>query len=569
MSPTFIPPLRLDTISHDSERRVAEALSGLTPEWVVMHSYPWLRPERDTHDAPLREGEADFVLIHPAWGLIVVEVKGGDLELRHRVWRRGGKEIKDPFRQAARNRHALLDAIEDRTRRGVQRGMFTHGDVVILPHHRGHGDLPHDADPRTLIGAHQLGDLEHRLTEASRAFGERPRMDHATFQRLLNALLPTFRVLRCASVDITAEAARLVELTEAQHAALTGLLATRRALIEGVAGSGKTLLAIEFAITLAERGEKVLLLCFNKHLATWMQERLANEPRLRDAAGSACAANFHQLAIAAARAAGLSFDVGGAEEGRFWQQEAAMMLSQAVGLLEGTDGDLRADAVIVDEGQDFEPDWWVPIDELCGGADGRLYVFLDQLQRLRDGAGAPDTAFDAKLHLDTNCRNTRLIAATARGLGDAPMRVLAGAPRGEAPALRRAPNHDAVRGLVEADLRELLLEGTRLDQIALIGPAAWRRGVLAKVEAIAGAPLTDDAARWRTGEALLVTTARAFKGLEADIIVLYDAGAFGNLFTARDLYVAVTRAKHRLFISAPPGEARAALELTVAGACAS
>ena len=40
-----------------------------------------------------------------------------------------------------------------------------------------------------------------------------------------------------------------------------------------------------------------------------------------------------------------------------------------------------------------------------------------------------------------------------------------------------------------------------------------------------------------------MTTARSFKGLEADVVILYDLGDFGKLFRREDLYVACTRAK--------------------------
>ena len=51
-----------------------------------------------------------------------------------RQWWRGAREMRDPFEQARRNRYALLDAIEDRTRKRIHRRLFTHGDAVVFPH---------------------------------------------------------------------------------------------------------------------------------------------------------------------------------------------------------------------------------------------------------------------------------------------------------------------------------------------------------------------------------------------------------------------------------------------------
>lgn len=146
----FIPDVATSDIVHDSERVVYDALRGLPTGFVVLHSFPWLRPTRDLAGEPLREGEADFVILHPDRGLLVIEVKGGQPELKGRTWWRGGKEMRDPFDQARRNRYALLDAIEERTRKRVHRNLFTHGDVVVFPHASVSGPLPVNSDSRIL-----------------------------------------------------------------------------------------------------------------------------------------------------------------------------------------------------------------------------------------------------------------------------------------------------------------------------------------------------------------------------------------------------------------------------------
>jgi superfamily I DNA/RNA helicase len=81
-----------------------------------------------------------------------------------------------------------------------------------------------------------------------------------------------------------------------------------------------------------------------------------------------------------------------------------------------------------------------------------------------------------------------------------------------------------------------------------------------------GVPLIDDAIDWRRGAGVLVTTARAFKGLEADVVIAYGLAGFGALFTPTDLYVAWTRARHRLILICQSGEIRAAVEAALAEA---
>jgi hypothetical protein len=561
----LIPMIDPEQVEHDSERRALRALARLPNAYVVMNSYPWLRPQRDRPDAVLREGEADFVVLHPTRGLLVVEVKGGACELEGRVWTRAGAAIRDPFDQARRSRYALLAAVEERTRGAVHRDMFTHGDLVMFPHHTLSGALPLNADPRTAVDESGLADLEQRVLDAFEAWGGLRGPPPAVFERLKAALLPSLRLVRCSSADIATEAERMVQLTHDQHAVLRGLVGSRRVLIEGVAGSGKTLLALEYAFTLAEQGSRVLLLCYNRHLAAWMAERIAAEPRLAGAPGSVEAANFHRYALRLAKAAGVEFEVP-SDARQFWEEEAALLLEQAIEYLRGGPEEPRFDAVIVDEGQDFAPDWWVTVEELCGGSSGALYVFLDVVQSLRPSGGLPKVSMPAQLTLDVNCRNTRRITRSGAALGKVQVRVLEGAPEGVEPVLRRPASSRAAQDAVIAEVRGLLKVGVRPSQIAILGPAALEQGSLRGVERIDGVPLTSDAMTWRRSSALLVSTARAFKGLEADVVVLYDLNTFGDLFTRADLYVAWTRARHRLVVVCQPGEVSAEIELALAEA---
>lgn len=564
---TMLPAVRHEEIVHDSERLVYEALEALPAPYVVMHSYPWLRPNRSLLHEKLREGEADFLVLHPQRGMLVIEVKGGEPRLDGRTWYRGRNEMRDPFDQARRNRYALLDAVKERTKGRLDRGSFTHGDVVVFPHHRYRGALPLNADPAILIDAGGLRDLTARIDAAFTAWGgQRGPHTPDDYRALLDALLPKLQLIRCVGADIDAEGAKLLRLTTDQQATMRGLLASDRVLVEGGAGSGKTLLALEFAVSLAEQGSRALLLCYNRHLAAWLQEQAAAEPRLRQADGVLTIATFHSFALQVARAARVDFDVPKTDAEEFWNSEAPMVLEQAIDVLSGTPGEVSFDAIIVDEAQDFFTDWWVTIEGLLVGRDkGRLYVFMDLHQSLRGVQTRPPVALPARFKLDTNCRNTRAIARSAARFIGVDVTLLPSAPDGEAPAVHKASSAHSHSGLVQNELRRLFGMGVAPSQIALIGPRNLQNGSLSRVTAVERAPLVADAAAWRLGEGVLVTTSRAFKGLEADIVILYDLYSFNELFTRTDLYIAWTRAKHRLVAICHGAEVREQIEAALAG----
>ena len=78
---TMYPP-RFPSGSPTSERNVYEALQGLDDDWLVFHSVGW----QGARHGKQGDGEADFVIAHPRKGVMVVEVKGGNVEIRDGRW---------------------------------------------------------------------------------------------------------------------------------------------------------------------------------------------------------------------------------------------------------------------------------------------------------------------------------------------------------------------------------------------------------------------------------------------------------------------------------------------------
>ncbi len=564
----FIPETAVEDINYDSERVVFEALQLLPAGYVVLHSFPWLRPNRNLTSEPLREGEADFIILHPERGLLVLEVKGGSPSLKGRTWTRDGKEMRDPFDQARRSRYALLDAIEERTGRRINRGLFTHGDVVVFPHVRYQGELPLNTDPRVVVDATGLEGMVSRIDGAFAAWCRTPtHISPTQFVELLDALMPKLRLMRCTGAELNAENQRIIQITLDQRATLLGLMENERVLIEGTAGSGKTLLALEFALSLADRGQRVLFLCYNRDLAAWLQEQARQDVRSRRVGAQLEISTFHSYALALARRAKVEFEVPSYDAQAFWDNEVPLILEQAQEVLTSCGQAQVFDAVVIDEAQDFAPDWWVTIESLSRtGRAGRLYVFLDLNQSLRGNTQLPPVPLPARFRLTTNCRNTKAIARSGAALANIDVRLLPGSPVGDDPALRRAASANAEAGLILVEIRQMLGQGIAPHRIVVIGPASRSNGSLAHHDEVAGVPFIDDASEWRRNKGVLVTTARSFKGLEADIVIVYGLSNYSGFFTQTDLYVAWTRARHRLILVCQPGAIRLSTEAALAAA---
>ena len=154
------------------ERLLYDALrSQLDKRFTVFHSYPWLRRWRGDQDRPLQEGETDFLVLHPELGALVIEVKGGDVECDQRgAWSRrtsaGSKPIQNPFLQARKNMHALLELVDNRGRGEVRRGDLSYGYAVAFTQCDYRGQLPADADPHIVITSRHLDDVSAAVGRA-------------------------------------------------------------------------------------------------------------------------------------------------------------------------------------------------------------------------------------------------------------------------------------------------------------------------------------------------------------------------------------------------------------------
>ncbi len=549
----MLPDVPLDQIKYGSERIVYEALQSQLPKaYTVLHSYPWLRPERAIYGHPLREGEADFVVLHPERGMLVLEIKGGELVLEDHCWYRqtsnGLQRIKDPFEQASRNKFALMDLVEKRSRIKRENWNLIYGTAVVFPQHNYAGQLPTNADRAIIVDRRDMDSMTKAIERAYASWTGAPRiLSKSKYNLLLDVLLPKFKLVRPLAPDLEYANQQIYELTTEQQAAFKGLYENNRVLVKGAAGSGKTVLALQRALAYASEGKRCLFVCFNKELAIWLQEQVKSDPVYRSYADRIRIEHFHRLAYRLARQAKLPFSApsDGERQQAFWDEEVPDILEQAATILSVTE-DCRYDAIVVDEAQDFCEMWWYSLVHsfLEDPEESPLYAFYDPNQSLRETATPPPIEFGVYYNLTYNCRNTKHIAHTSAAFIELESHVLDKLPLGEKPILLRAGNRQEQRKSVMAQLTRLISrERLKPEQIVVIGPTIKNKGSLSSVYNVAGIPLVTSAEAWRRNEGILVTTTRSFKGLEADVVIVYDLWGIGERFTKMDLYVACTRAR--------------------------
>ena len=76
----LFPDFDPEKISVKPERDVARALvRDLPDDCLIYHSYCWLRRDQNGNRETLHEGETDFLILDPSNGILVLEVKGGNV----------------------------------------------------------------------------------------------------------------------------------------------------------------------------------------------------------------------------------------------------------------------------------------------------------------------------------------------------------------------------------------------------------------------------------------------------------------------------------------------------------
>jgi len=535
----------LEEIEPRSEREACQHLVEGLPETArVFHSVPHVT--QTEHGA--RDGEIDLIVLDPDQGLLVLEVKGGR-EVGYdpdRGWystSHGGNtySIKDPFTQARRNLYSVRDRIQQAgifSRR--EELPFTYGYGCVFPHAVVEGGMmPMHVRPGLCLDARALQAPEKAADtlfgfwrgKKGREVGSEEWAEGVTDQ----VLAPSFQAEEDLHVRIKREQAQFVDLTDEQTEVYSRILqANRQALVQGVAGTGKTILAQRRATELAESGKESLYLCFNRLLADHLAENLSGVENLT-------VATFHELAdVLSQRTRAVQFPEDPDQE--FWDEGAADLLLQAIEAT-GT----RYDALIVDEAQDFRETWWLPVRELTG-SDGYFYVFYDPEQNVYNTNLEPIGDLPTHVPLTTNCRTTTRIREFAERLADlgdiTDAKHLAEGQPVETYSFENREEQVEILKRITRHLKQDI--GLSSSELVLLSPFTREKSVLG--DRLAGYHIEPYQLEPPSEDTLYHSTILGFKGMDAPAVVLFDVMADHVASQDAHIYVGSSRAQNLLYV---------------------
>lgn len=546
-----LSPEELEDIQSAAERNLyIKFKKELDDHYLVMFQPRWIlkKVTEKAHD-----GEVDFLIAHPDFGIFTLEVKGGGIGSEAGKWfsidRNGEKHtIRNPFTQALNAKYAIKRKFEERSRSGANFNKCSFGHAVFFPDVKS-GEIFRSPDtPTEIIGTFaSLTDLNSWARGILR-FWENPSdtsLGKVGIDFLSEQLMPSIRAEVVFAATLNRMEEKRFKLTNNQMQILDFLSSRRRVAICGGAGTGKTILAIEKAKRLASDGFRTLLTCYNRPLSDWIASELKDFPNI-------VVSNFDRLADYFVSIADMKLKKDCLNQAKstypgadLWrvQMPAAMMFA-----LEYIDE--RFDAIVVDEAQDFPDEYWFPLEFLLEDAKtSPFYIFYDVHQNLYQRS-LQFPIDDSPFELTSNCRNTTQIH-------DFAYRNYAG-PRVNQPDLIGNPvqfvsaaNHEKqFEKLTKLIVEMITKKGINSSQIAvLVGDGMNKHS---KYEMIKRFTLPNGNS-WSIENGfkanhILVDTVKRFKGLESDIVIVWGLPDIQGKDRQEVLYVGSSRARSELII---------------------
>jgi UvrD-like helicase C-terminal domain/Nuclease-related domain/AAA domain len=587
----------------EGERRLADRLeSKLDDDYLLWYDVP-IGP---------KQSQPDFVLLHPRRGLLILETKHWHIDTLQHATRQYWEILADgqtkvvinPLAQA---RHGAIQVVNqlERDAKLIQHNCAHQGKLAFP---WGHGVVfsritrkqfdaagLHDAiAPHLVICADEMTEaadaeefqqrLWHMFPHAFGGVLSLPQIDRVRW-----LMFPQVRIQSPSQAalfddnDPAADIPDLMRVMDLQQEQLARSLGDGHRVVHGVAGSGKTMILgyrAEYLAQAAIAARPVLVLCYNEPLAV----NLALVMQSKGLTDRVHVRHFHQWCRQQLVAFGQSVPPQGAD---FFNQIVNKLIHN-VDRKQIPSGQYQA--VLIDEGHDFKPEWLKLVVQMVDPSSNCLLVLYDDAQSIYERHRAKKFSFKSvgiqaqgrTTVLKINYRNTRQILQTAslimadalrtsgtdgaidaiaspdEGEDGAPtLAPISGGRDGPAPTVVRLPNpHAEARHIAEL-FKSAHQAGQAWREMAVLCRHQSEIDVCASALALRSLP---HQVRKRSGQfdpaadTIKVMTMHASKGLEFAVVALAGVGSMphaghSEAEEAKLFYVAATRATQTLCIT--------------------
>lgn len=570
------------------ERRLAERLEQkLDDDYLLWYDVP-VGPKQ-THP--------DFVVIHPRRGLLILETKDWRLDTIRSATRERFEIVPDgqlkvvvnPVMQARHCAIQVVNALErdpqlvqqDGPHQGKLAFPWGHGVVFtnITRQQFDSAGLGEAIPPHLAICKDEMLEgvdaeaFQQRLWEMfPHAFGGKamslPQLDRVRWIMFPEVRVPEQGGLFEGDSDDLPDLMRVMDLQQEQ---LARSLGEGHRVIHGVAGSGKTMILGYRAEHLAKlpSAKPILVLCYNEPLAVKLDAMF----RAKGLADRVHARNFHKWCRQQLKAFGQPIPSQGPD----------MFDRMVDNVIRGVDRKQipsgQYQAVLIDEGHDFRPEWFKLVTQMVDPETNSLLVLYDSAQDIYGKSRSRKFSFRSvgiqaagrTTILRINYRNTRQILQTANLVaaeflqpdaqdedGTPLVQPVSCGREGPAPLIVRLPSlRDEALKIADL-LAAAHQEGHAWGDMAIL---CRRHSVMFECANVLRARGLPHQVRERSGDfaplanSIKVMTMHASKGLEFPVVAMPGVGQMPEegeevADEARLFYVAATRATQRLMVTA-------------------
>lgn len=523
------PDIPYECTSASREEIMFKALKELPEEYYVFHSFKIVNVDAGVITA----SETDFVVFHPKKGILCIEAKAGRVKLEGNKWKyASGDEMSHggPYRQAENGKWRLRDYIKN-SDYGYLTSRCKLLHAVWFPsvdkEYMRQVCLPSEGDMKITLTADSFDNIEEEISaifDIELPNKVETKLAPTDIKLLIDRFLaPSFDLVPIANMKVENQRYVFKRMLKEQIALLNYLEEQDNAVINGLAGTGKTVMAVEKARRHAEKDETVLFLCYNYYLKEYLQKNYGH-PNI----------SFYTIdGLACKLCDTISPNYESLKE----------ILEEMY--LEET---FPYQHIIIDEGQDFGKERLndISVIELLKanvvdeGKNGTFYLFYDKNQMVQaEMLPSYIGEADCKLTLYRNCRNTENIATTSlRLLGEnRKPKLFDGAIVGDSPEMFFASDVNqtvlTLNTIIEKawaeDYTDIQILTCKTEQSSIIADECSTGVYLYKTKRIP------------------FTTCRKYKGLEADVIIMVDLD--NDVFdknAEQVMYVGSSRARYKL-----------------------
>jgi len=571
------------------ERRLAERLEQkLDDDYLLWYDVP-VGP---------KYAHPDFVVMHPRRGLMVLEVKDWRLSTILRADKQTWEILQDgipknvlsPLEQARQHTHQVIDALqrdkqlvhEDGRYKGKLAFPWSYGVVFtnITRKQFDDAELGNAIEPHRVICQDEMLESVSAEELQSRLWDMFPYMmggimSLPQLDRVRWIMFPEVRVQTQGALfndnDEDAELPDIMRVMDLQQEQLARSLGDGHRVIHGVAGSGKTMILGYRAEYLAKAhtptSKPILVLCFNEPLGV----KLHSVMNAKGLSGKVHVRHFHKWCRDQLVAFGQPLP-GQLGRNQF-VEELVQRVIAAVDRKHIPGGQYQA--VMIDEGHDFAPEWLKLITQMVDPTTNSLLLLFDDAQSIYERSRSKQFSFKSvgvqaqgrTTILKINYRNTKQILQTANLIaadfltaddrdddGIPLLKPVSCGRDGDAPLIIRLPTLRDEAIAIADHLANAHKEGFAWGDMAVLCADTKTRDLCAQALAQRKLPVENRLGPGDfdpTSNKIKVMTMKVSKGLEFPVVALPGVGNMpapgeDEKEAARVFYVAATRATQRL-----------------------